>query len=361
MCGMHSTGRSAAFWLESYGGPRVALRHRGVRAPAWPGGRVSWRSAAPSILSGRWLGRTFPTAIVARPGSSAPRSSDGARPAPALDRRDVEPGCADIDVAALHAAFLRAFRRAGGTVADRRRLLRSASGRGGDWAADPRQRRPVAARDRGQRGRRVGRPGRGALRRRNRSASRPKRRTMVQLRVGRQRAQAPAAGHRLRRHFYFKGEGDRSIWVSPHDEIAGRPVRRRARGDRRRDRDRPLRDRSVDWPVEAVERSWAGLRSFAPDRRTGLRLRHRCAGLLLVCRAGRLRHPDRPRGSENGRRAAVGRSTRRNGRAHRPEALLGHAFRAQRLSPFLGGKPTSGGPGHARSKAASAVQCRTKL
>ena len=22
----------------------------------------------------------------------------------------------------------------------------------------------------------------------------------------------------------------------------------------------------VDWPVEAVERSWAGLRSFAPDR-----------------------------------------------------------------------------------------------
>ena len=24
-CGFHSTGRSAAFWLESYGGPKVAL------------------------------------------------------------------------------------------------------------------------------------------------------------------------------------------------------------------------------------------------------------------------------------------------------------------------------------------------
>src|SRR5688572_18480289 len=24
-CGMHATGRSAAFWLESYGGPQVAL------------------------------------------------------------------------------------------------------------------------------------------------------------------------------------------------------------------------------------------------------------------------------------------------------------------------------------------------
>ncbi len=26
-------------------------------------------------------------------------------------------------------------------------------------------------------------------------------------------------------------------------------------------------ERAVDWPVEAVERKWAGLRTFAPDRR----------------------------------------------------------------------------------------------
>ena len=44
-----------------------------------------------------------------------------------------------------------------------------------------------------------------------------------------------------------------------------RAVRRRARGNRHRDRDRPLRG-VVDWPIERVERSWAGLRSFAPDR-----------------------------------------------------------------------------------------------
>jgi D-arginine dehydrogenase len=31
-CGYHSTGRSAAFWLESYGGPNVALLTSASRA-----------------------------------------------------------------------------------------------------------------------------------------------------------------------------------------------------------------------------------------------------------------------------------------------------------------------------------------
>src|SRR5215208_1357194 len=31
-CGYHSTGRSAAFWLESYGGPKVALLSRASRS-----------------------------------------------------------------------------------------------------------------------------------------------------------------------------------------------------------------------------------------------------------------------------------------------------------------------------------------
>ena len=32
-------------------------------------------------------------------------------------------------------------------------------------------------------------------------------------------------------------------------------------------------EQAVDWPVEAVERKWAGLRTFAPDRRDEVRLR----------------------------------------------------------------------------------------
>ena len=41
--------------------------------------------------------------------------------------------------------------------------------------------------------------------------------------------------------FYFKGEGDNSVWLSPHDEIASDPCDAAPRGNRHRDRDRPLR------------------------------------------------------------------------------------------------------------------------
>ena len=55
------------------------------------------------------------------------------------------------------------------------------------------------------------------------------------------------------------------MWLSPHDEIETAPCD--AAPDEidvaiAIDRFKSV----VDWPVEAVERSWAGLRSFAPDR-----------------------------------------------------------------------------------------------
>ena len=65
--------------------------------------------------------------------------------------------------------------------------------------------------------------------------------------------------------FYFKGEGDRTFWLSPHDEIATEPCDAAPEEiDVATAIDRF--ERVVDWPVERVERSWAGLRSFAPDR-----------------------------------------------------------------------------------------------
>ena len=65
--------------------------------------------------------------------------------------------------------------------------------------------------------------------------------------------------------FYFKGEGDRTVWLSPHDEIATDPCDAAPEEvDIAIAIDRF--ESVVDWPVEAVERSWAGLRSFAPDR-----------------------------------------------------------------------------------------------
>jgi D-arginine dehydrogenase len=66
--------------------------------------------------------------------------------------------------------------------------------------------------------------------------------------------------------FYFKGEGDRTVWLSPHDEIEtdacdAVPEEIDIATAIARFED------VVDWPIERIERSWAGLRSFAPDRR----------------------------------------------------------------------------------------------
>ena len=267
-CGYHSTGRSAAFWLESYGGPQVARLSAASRdfldqppADFSARGFLSPRGALHIALDGS---AELPASVATRPVDRAEleRMVPGIRPQwrSAL----LEPGCADIDVAALHAAYLRRFRSAGGRVRTGAGLVGALRG-GGRWTlrlgdgstlhasilvdaagawADP-----VAAC-----------AGVEPL------AIAPKRRTMVQLRVGRGGLGglplvADAAGS-----FYFKGEGDRSIWLSPHDEIDSPPCDAAPE-----ELDIAIAvdrfEQVVDWPVERVERSWAGLRSFAPDRR----------------------------------------------------------------------------------------------
>jgi D-arginine dehydrogenase len=93
----------------------------------------------------------------------------------------------------------------------------------------------------------------------------PKRRTMVQLRVGRTGLRDLPLVDDPAGTFYFKGESDSSIWLSPHDEIPTEPCDAAPEEvDVAIAIDRF--EQVVDWPVERVERSWAGLRSFAPDR-----------------------------------------------------------------------------------------------
>jgi D-arginine dehydrogenase len=88
---------------------------------------------------------------------------------------------------------------------------------------------------------------------------------MVQLRVGRSGLRdLPLIGD-WAGTFYFKGEADRTVWLSPHDEIATDPCDAAAEEiDVATAIERF--DSVVDWPIEAVERRWAGLRSFAADR-----------------------------------------------------------------------------------------------
>jgi D-arginine dehydrogenase len=266
-CGFHSTGRSAAFWLESYGGPVVAQLTSASRAfleapPASFAGRGFLRTRGDIHLSRDALPEVpagIETRLIER--EELERMVPGIRPE--WRQALFEPGCADIDVAELHSAYLRAFRRAGGevrtssgfdsarhsegawdvTFADGSCVTASAIvDAAGAWADE------VAAR--------AGVEPIGIA---------PKRRTMVQLRVGRSGLRDLPLVDDAEGTFYFKGEGDRTVWLSPHDEIDTGPCDAAPE-----ELDVAIAidrfEKVVDWPIEAVERKWAGLRSFAPDR-----------------------------------------------------------------------------------------------
>ena len=266
-CGFHSTGRSAAFWLESYGGPVVAQLSTASRPfldrpPAEfcdhgllrvRGDLHITRDDLPELPAG------IESRVVER--DELERIVPGIRPE--WRRGLLEPGCADIDVAALHSAYLRQFRRAGGEIRTDSALA-SAELNEGRWRVSLQDGSTIAASilvnaagawaDPVAQACGVGPIGIAA-----------KRRTMVQLRVGQGGLRDLPLVDDAAGSFYFKGEGDRTIWLSPHDEIDSDPCDAAPE-----EIDVALAidrfEHVVDWPIEAVERKWAGLRNFAPDR-----------------------------------------------------------------------------------------------
>jgi D-arginine dehydrogenase len=273
--GFHSTGRSAAFWSESYGGPLVQpLTSASQAFLAEPppefhqGSFVSARgvihladAAGQSVLEAMWDEFRDTPVVFERLG----RESLVSR-LPGL-REDWnsglwEPSCTDIDVAALHAAYLRSAKAKGARLLTDAALVRAErqeSGwkietRGGTvttrvivnaagaWADDVARRageRPVGIQ--------------------------PYRRTIAQLRVDPPApADFPLVMDALGR-FYFKPEAGGRIWLSPHDETPCDPCDCAAE-----EYDVALAidrfESAFGWRVERVEHSWAGLRSFAPDR-----------------------------------------------------------------------------------------------
>jgi D-arginine dehydrogenase len=259
-CGYHATGRSAAFYLESYGGPDVArltLASRDFLA-----GNGFLRVRGDLHLTRDELPELPPeveSRIVDR--EELERLLPGIRPQ--WRRALLEPSCADIDVAALHAAYLRRFRVEGGTIATGSTLVR-ASRRDGRWIAELEDGSTVEAA--------ILVNAAGAWADSVASASgvsplgiAPLRRTMVQLRVGRSGLSALPLVDAADGSFYFKGEGDNRLWLTPHDEIPSEPCDAAPE-----EIDVALAidrfEQVVDWRVERVERSWAGLRTFAPDR-----------------------------------------------------------------------------------------------
>ena len=259
-CGYHSTGRSAAFYLESYGGPEVAKLNAASRSFLADGGFLHDRGDL-HITRDELpvLPESIESWVVER--AELEKMVPGIR----LEWRRAlfEPGCADIDVAALHAAFLRKFRQNGGQICTTARLQRAIRSDGG-WKIELEDGSTVSA------GVIVNAAGAWA----DPVAKAcgvaplgiaPKRRTMVQLRVGRTGLRDLPLVDDADGTFYFKGEGDSSVWLSPHDEIPTDPCDAAPE-----EMDIALAidrfQQVVDWPVERIERSWAGLRSFAPDR-----------------------------------------------------------------------------------------------
>lgn len=267
--GYHATGRSAAFWEECYGGPEIVpltlasgdyLREQGFldRRGALYVGREGERGALDAFMdrfgdTGATIERLERPALAERiPGLRSEWTG-----------AVWEPACADIDVAGLHAHYLQHAKTRDVDLRTRARIaqveredgvwtlaseggqqfraatLVNAAGAWADGLAEAAGIRPLGIQ--------------------------PLRRTVVQLRVD----PAPPSDMPLvldiSGRFYFKPEAGR-VWLSPHDEepteacdaapeeLAVAEAIDRLQG-------------VVDWRVEAVERRWAGLRSFAPDRR----------------------------------------------------------------------------------------------
>lgn len=266
-CGYHSTGRSAAFWLESYGGPTVAVLSSASRAfldrpPAEFAEHGFLRTRGDLHLS-RDSWPEIPAGIASRKVERAELEQMLPGVRPEWRFAILEPGCADIDVAALHSAFLRKFRREGGAIATRARL-ESADWQDGQWSVRLENSETLSTPIL------VDAAGAWADTVAERCGARPlgiapKRRTLVQLRIGRSGLRDLPLVDDDQGTFYFKGEGDNSIWLSPHDEIPTDPCDAAPEEiDVATAIDRF--EQVVDWPVERVERSWAGLRSFASDR-----------------------------------------------------------------------------------------------
>uniref|UniRef100_UPI0035CAB13E NAD(P)/FAD-dependent oxidoreductase n=1 Tax=uncultured Sphingomonas sp. TaxID=158754 RepID=UPI0035CAB13E len=173
-----------------------------------------------------------------------------------------EPSCAYIDVAALHADALATARRGGAMLATHAELS-AATRQDGRWSIDTRAGRfdaTILVDAAGAWADVVAmRAGVAPI------GIRAYRRTLVQLRTD---PPAPAGLPHvadISGRFYFKPEPGGRLWLSPHDEIPSDPCDAQPE-----ELDVAVAiDRFegvVDWRVEAVERRWAGLRSFAPDR-----------------------------------------------------------------------------------------------
>ena len=266
--GYHTTGRSAAFWEELYGGPALVPLSRASRPYLQEKGVLSPRGAlyiareeeAPRLNA---FGKRFE-------GSGAHFERVGraemAQRVPGLSEAWThaiwQPDCADIDVASLHQHYL-------GLAKDRVAQLRcgarlnSAARNGDTWDIDMGKGGQIGARTLVNAAgawadivaEAAGVPAIGIQ---------PLRRTVAVLRTD---PPAPAdmpLTLDISGHFYFRPDGGR-LWLSPHDETPSE-LCDAAPDDLDVAQAIDRWEQVLEWKLERVEHRWAGLRSFTPDR-----------------------------------------------------------------------------------------------
>jgi D-arginine dehydrogenase len=265
--GYHTTGRSAAFWEETYGGPAVVpltmasgrfLREGGFLSPR---GALNLGQAADSDKVEAFV-ETFSAlgATLHLQGRAALEARiPGLRPEWVIGAW--EPACADIDVAGLHQHYLAASKRTGTVLRVRARvdqIEREGDGWRIAWASGEARAGVIANAAGAWADELAQRAGAAPL------GIQPLRRTIVQARTDPAPADDLPLTLGINEDFYFKPQGGR-LWLSPHDEIpdvAGDAAPEELDVAIAIDRFEHV----VDWKIAGVERRWAGLRSFAPDR-----------------------------------------------------------------------------------------------
>nr|WP_047168272.1 FAD-binding oxidoreductase [Sphingomonas sp. Y57] len=270
--GMHTTGRSASLHSETYGGPCVRLLSRASRAHflegvegrpfATPCGSLYLATEAQLDRLDAFASQPTVAPAVDRIGESALRAFIPLlRPGvvvAALFERDA----CGLDVDAIHGDFLKRFRRAGGTL----RCSAPVTGldhAGGQWrvaAGGQSFRAPLVINAAGAWGDVVA-----ALAGVRPLGLQPRRRTvaLVDPPAGVDPGAWPMAVD-IDEQFYFKPDAGRII-VSPADETPMPPCDAWPE-----DIDVAIAidrvQQVIDLPVHRVSHSWAGLRTFAPDR-----------------------------------------------------------------------------------------------
>lgn len=266
--GYHTTGRSAAFWEECYGGPEIVpltlpsgrwLNERGFLSPrgALYVGRAEDAPAMDAFMA-RFADSGVTIERLNRAGIE--RHLPGLR----ADWTEAlwEEACADIDVAGVHQHYLAAARRAGVELRTRARVAQ-ASRDGDTWTIATEQGDRLRARVL------VNAAGAWAdvlaeLAGGRALGIQPLRRTVAQLRTDPPPPEGLPLVLDISGRFYFKPESGR-LWLSPHDEEPSPPCD--AAPEELAVAEAIDRFQNVvDWRVRVVERKWAGLRSFAPDR-----------------------------------------------------------------------------------------------